>query len=69
MVDKMENELEELKEISIAKIKVAYNRSIDIEATHSVLWDRSDKISKIRGIFLITLSGVTMVSSAISLFI
>lgn len=69
MVEKMGNQLEELKEISIAKIKVAYNRSIDIEATHSVLWDRSDKISRIRGIFLIALSVATMASSAISLVI
>ena len=42
----MENELEELKELSIAKIKVAYNRSIDAEATHMVLWDKSDKNQK-----------------------
>jgi len=32
-------ELNELKEIAIGKIKSAYNRSIDSEATHSVLWD------------------------------
>jgi hypothetical protein len=42
----LENELEELKEISIAKIKVAYNRSIDAEATHMILWDKSDKNQK-----------------------
>ena len=32
-------ELNDLKEIAIGKIKTAYNRSIDAEATHSVLWD------------------------------
>ncbi len=32
-------ELSDLKEIAIGKIKAAYNRSIDAEATHSVLWD------------------------------
>jgi len=32
-------ELSDLKEIAIGKIKSAYNRSIDAEATHSVLWD------------------------------
>ncbi|MFX1488686.1 MAG: hypothetical protein ACFFBI_06025 [Promethearchaeota archaeon] len=39
----MESELEELKGLSIAKIKVAYNLSIDLEATHSILWSRSDR--------------------------
>jgi len=32
-------ELNDLKEIAVGKIKAAYNRSIDAEATHSVLWD------------------------------
>jgi len=32
-------ELDDLKEIAIGKIKSAFNRSIDAEATHSVLWD------------------------------
>lgn len=40
--DKLE-ELSDLKEIAIGKIKAAYNRSIDAEATHSVLWDITEK--------------------------
>jgi hypothetical protein len=36
-------ELSDLKEIAIGKIKAAYNRSIDAEATHSVLWDITEK--------------------------
>jgi len=39
MEEKKLIELNELKEIAIGKIKSAYNRSIDSEATHSVLWD------------------------------
>ena len=42
----MENELEELKELSITKIKVAYNRSIDAEATHMILWGKSERNKK-----------------------
>jgi ribosomal protein S8 len=53
----MENdELEELKEISIAKIKVAYNRSIDAEATHMTLWNRSEKRKKLELILTLILS-------------
>ena len=52
----MENELEELKELSIAKIKVAYNRSIDAEATHIILWNKSDKDNKLRLILTFILS-------------
>ncbi|MFX1453919.1 MAG: hypothetical protein ACFFDB_00955 [Promethearchaeota archaeon] len=53
----MENEeLAELKELSIAKIKVAYNRSIDIEATHLILWDRIEKTWKFKFVFLLILS-------------
>ena len=53
----MENEeLEELKALSIAKIKVAYNRSIDAEATHMILWNKSDKIKKLRLILMLILS-------------
>lgn len=53
----MENdELEELKEISIAKIKVAYNRSIDAEATHMILWNRSEKRKKLELILTLILS-------------
>jgi len=51
----MENELEELKELSIAKNKVAYNCSVDLEATHSVLWDKSDKRMKIKIIIILCL--------------
>ncbi len=36
-------ELNDLKEIAIGKIKAAYNRSIDAEATHSVLWDNTER--------------------------
>ena len=36
-------ELNDLKEIAIGKIKAAFNRSIDAEATHSVLWDTNEK--------------------------
>ena len=36
-------ELNDLKEIAVGKIKVAYNHSIDAEATHSVLWDSNEK--------------------------
>ena len=36
-------ELSDLKEIAIGIIKSAYNRSIDAEATHSVLWDISER--------------------------
>jgi hypothetical protein len=36
-------ELSDLKEIAIGKIKAAYNRSIDAEATHSVLWDVTER--------------------------
>jgi hypothetical protein len=67
MVEKVENKLDELKEISIAKIKVAYNRSIDVEAIQSVLWDRSDKISKIRIIVIVGLSIVAIMTLIISL--
>ena len=49
----MEEELAGLKEIAIAKIKTAYNRSVDLEAIHSILWDKSDKNKKI--ISIITL--------------
>ncbi|MFW9866373.1 MAG: hypothetical protein ACFFEN_09790 [Candidatus Thorarchaeota archaeon] len=52
----MGSELEELKELSIAKIKVAYNRSIDLEATHSILWSRSDRSNKIRLLVTLVLS-------------
>jgi len=36
-------ELEDLKEIAIEKIKVAYNNSIDVEAIHSVLRNITEK--------------------------
>jgi hypothetical protein len=36
-------ELNDLKEIAVGKIKAAFNRSIDAEATHSVLWDITEK--------------------------
>ena len=50
------NELEELKELSIAKIKVAYNRSIDAEATHMILWNKSEKSKKLELILTLILS-------------
>lgn len=52
----MESELQDLKEIAIAKIKAAYNRSVDLEATHSVLWDKSGKIRKKKLIATLILS-------------
>ena len=52
----MESELEDLKEIAIAKIKAAYNRSVDLEATHSILWDKFDKNRKIKLIITLILS-------------
>ena len=50
----MENE--ELKMLSIIKIKVANNRSIDAEATHMILWDRSEKKRKLKLILTLILS-------------
>ncbi len=43
MVSDELTELSDLKEIAIGKIKAAFNRSIDAEATHSVLWDITEK--------------------------
>ena len=43
MVNNEITELTDLKEIAIGKIKAAFNRSIDAEATHSVLWDITEK--------------------------
>ena len=50
------NELEELKELSIAKIKVSYNRSIDAEATHMILWNNSKKKKKFKLILTLILN-------------
>jgi hypothetical protein len=52
----MESELEDLKEIAIAKIKAAYNHSVDLEATHSILWDKFDKTRKIKIIITLIIS-------------
>ena len=53
----MENEeLEDLKVLSVAKIKVAYNRSIDAEATHMILWNKSEKIKKLKLILMLIFS-------------
>ena len=60
----MEDELAALKEIAIAKIKTAYNRSVDLEATHSVLWDKDDKNNKIVSI-IILIFGIISASSII----
>ena len=53
-------ELSDLKEIAIGKIKAAFNRSIDAEAIHSVLWDITErkrnmllKFALINSIFII----------------
>lgn len=43
MVENKSIELVDLKEIAVGKIKVAFNRSIDAEATHTVLWDIIEK--------------------------
>ena len=64
----MENELEELKELSIAKIKVAYNRSIDVEATHLILWDKSDKNRKIKILLMLILSFIAASSLIVTAF-
>lgn len=61
----IENELDDLKEIAIAKIKAAYNCSVDLEATHSVLWDKSDKNRKIK--LIITLI-VSLISTSSFIF-
>jgi hypothetical protein len=63
----MESELEELKGLSIAKIKAAYNRSIDLEATHSILWSRSDRNNKIRLLITLVLSIFAVISITLSL--
>jgi ribosomal protein S8 len=63
----MENELEELKELSIAKIKVAYNRSIDAEATHLILWNKSEKNKKLKLILLLILSAIATSSLVFTL--
>ena len=42
----IDQELEDLNEIAIGKIKIAYNHSIDLEAIHSVLWESSEKKRK-----------------------
>jgi hypothetical protein len=60
----MENELEELKQLSIAKIKVAYNRSIDAEATHLILWDKSEKKKKFKLVLTLILSIIAASSIA-----
>jgi len=60
----MVDELEELKELSIVKIKVAYNRSIDAEATHMALWDKFDKNRKNKLIITLIL-GIIATSSLI----
>ncbi|MHA2037702.1 MAG: hypothetical protein ACW972_04930 [Promethearchaeota archaeon] len=53
----MENEeLEDLKLLSITKIKVAYNRSIDAEATHLILWDKYELKMKLKLILIFILS-------------
>lgn len=52
----MASDLEDLKEIAIAKIKTAYNRSVDLEATHTVLWDKYEKNRKSKHIFILILS-------------
>lgn len=64
----MENELEELKELSIAKIKVAYNRSIDVEATHIILWDKFDKNRKIKLLVTLILSFIAASSLIFTAF-
>ncbi len=39
----IDQELGDLKEIALGKIKIAYNHSIDLETIHSVLWEPSGK--------------------------
>jgi len=64
----MENELEELKELSIAKIKVAYNRSIDAEATHTILWDKFDKNRRNKLLVTLILSFIAASSLIFTVF-
>jgi len=63
----MENELEDLKEIAITKIKAAFNRSIDIEATHIVLWDKSERNGKVKLIIILILSLIAASSYILTL--
>ena len=65
----MVDELEELKELSIAKIKVAHNRTVDIEAIHMILWDKSDKTRKIRLISTLLMSTVGVTSMTLALIL
>jgi len=65
----MENEeLLELKELSIAKIKVAYNRSIDVEATHMILWSKSEKNKKNKLLIMLIFSFIAASSLIFTLF-
>ena len=65
----MEDELAALKEIAIAKIKTAYNRSVDLEATHSILWNNSDKNNKILSIITLIFAVICASSIIFILFI
>ena len=56
MSDRVDADLEDLKVIAITKIKAAYNRSIDLEAAHSVLWDNFTSKRKIKTIIMLILS-------------
>ncbi len=51
-----ESELQDLKEIAIAKIKAAYNHSVDLEAVHNVLSEKFTKVKKIKLIITLILS-------------
>ena len=65
----MENEeLLELKELSIAKIKVAYNRSIDVEATHMILWSKSERNKKNKLLLTLIISFITASSLIFTAF-
>jgi hypothetical protein len=65
----MENEeLLELKELSIVKIKVAYNRSIDIEAAHMILWDKSEKVKKNKLLIMLIFSFIAASSLIFTIF-
>jgi hypothetical protein len=56
------NQLEDLKEIAIGKIKAAYNNSIDIEATHSVLWNITEKMRNLLLKLILILSFILLIT-------
>jgi hypothetical protein len=54
------NEINDLREIAISKIKVAYNRSIDTQATHTALLETTEKKRKILILYTLILNIVVV---------